>query len=207
MKLHTSQFIVRLYTSQFIIHSSLLRLHSSDITLQTSHFTVQSSDFNKIPYFTINSQTWHVTVHTSQFIVRLQTSQFQLHFEVWTVKSEVRLRPTLWIWKGAIFSRGTIWISIASWQSSTPSTPVEKEVVNWRVQVFANSTVNLHFHRKNLAIFQCTLCKNAQKLVLRLWWIHSLIITMTVWLKSFKFFGKVLLDIVLQYEAILDSLE
>ena len=23
--------------------------------------------------------------------------------------------------------------------------PVEKEVVNWRVQVFANSTVNLHF--------------------------------------------------------------
>ena len=29
---------------------------------------------------------------------------------------------------------------------------------------------------------------------------------MTVWLKSFKFFGKALLDIVLQYEAILDSL-
>ena len=34
-------------------------------------------------------------------------------------------------------------------------------------------------------------------------------ITTTVWLKSFKFFGKTLLDIVLQYEAILeaDSLE
>ena len=32
---------------------------------------------------------------------------------------------------------------------------------------------------------------------------------MTVWLKSFKFFGKALLDIVFQYEAILgaDSLE
>ena len=30
---------------------------------------------------------------------------------------------------------------------------------------------------------------------------------MTVWLKSFNFFGKALLDIVLQYEAILDSLE
>ena len=41
-----------------------------------------------------------------------------------------------------------------------PSTPVEKEVVNWRVQVFANSTVNLHFHRKNLAIFQCARRKN-----------------------------------------------
>ena len=50
--------------------------------------------------------------------------------------------------------------SIASWQSSTPSTPVEKIVVNWRVQVFANSTVNLHFHRKKMAIFQCTWCKN-----------------------------------------------
>ena len=44
-----------------------------------------------------------------------------------------------------------------------PSNPVEKEVVNWRFQVFVNSTVNLHFHRKNLAIFQCTRCKNAQK--------------------------------------------
>ena len=34
-------------------------------------------------------------------------------------------------------------------------------------------------------------------------------ITTTVWLKSFKFFGKALLDIVLQYEANLeaDSLE
>ena len=36
----------------------------------------------------------------------------------------------------------------SSWQSSTPSTPVEKEVVNWRVQVFANSSVNLHFYCK-----------------------------------------------------------
>ena len=43
--------------------------------------------------------------------------------------------------------------TIASWQSSTPSTPVEKDVVNWRVQVFANSTVNLHFHCKYLAVF------------------------------------------------------
>ena len=48
----------------------------------------------------------------------------------------------------------------SSWQSSTPSTPVEMEVVNWRVQVFANSTVNLHFYRKNLTILQCTRCKN-----------------------------------------------
>ena len=44
--------------------------------------------------------------------------------------------------------------SIASWHSSTP---VEKEVVNWRVQVFANSTVNLHFHCKTLAIFPVVL--------------------------------------------------
>ena len=48
----------------------------------------------------------------------------------------------------------------SSWQSSTPSTPVEKEVVNWRVQVFANSIVNLHFYCKYLTILQCTRCKN-----------------------------------------------
>ena len=30
-------------------------------------------------------------------------------------------------------------------------------------------------------------------------------ITTTVWLKSFKFFGKALLDTVLQYEAILEA--
>ena len=51
----------------------------------------------------------------------------------------------------------------SSWQSSTPSTPGEKEVVNWRVQAFANSIVNLHFYRKNMTNFQCTRYKNAQK--------------------------------------------
>ena len=59
-------------------------------------------------------------------------------------------------------------MSIASWQSSTPSTPVEKEVVNWRVQVFTNSTVNLHFHRKNLAIFPVYSVQKCAAMVLRL---------------------------------------
>ena len=36
----------------------------------------------------------------------------------------------------------------SSWQSSTPSTPGEKEVVNWRVQVFANSIVTCTFNVK-----------------------------------------------------------
>ena len=121
--------------------------------------------------------------------------------QTFKLENIIRLRPTLWIWKGAFFSRGTIWISIASWQSSTPSSPAEKEVVNWRVQVFANSTVNLHFHRKKIGDLPVYSVQKFEKMVYRLWWIHSLLITMSVWLKSFKFFGKALLDIVLQFEA------